>query len=65
MHTSFEYRSSWLDRPAISAITLNWEKVLFGTILILGIVSRFYILGTRVSIFLGFTSKAMAIRMTR
>jgi uncharacterized protein (TIGR03663 family) len=39
---------SWLDRPLVSAITLNWETILFGTILALTFISRFYILGTRV-----------------
>ncbi|HJW90240.1 MAG TPA: flippase activity-associated protein Agl23 [Anaerolineales bacterium] len=41
-------RPSWLDRPLLSVITINWETVLFTGILILAIVSRFYDLGTRV-----------------
>lgn len=39
---------SWLDKPVFSEIKLTWESVLFGVILLLAIVSRFYDLGTRV-----------------
>ena len=48
METTLEKRTSWLDRPVVSAITLNWETILFATILILAVVSRFYDLGARV-----------------
>src|SRR5574338_263032 len=41
-------RSSWLDRPLLSSITLNAETVLFAAILILAIFSRFYLLEPRV-----------------
>jgi uncharacterized protein (TIGR03663 family) len=41
-------KTSWLDRPLLSAITINWETVLFTAIVILGFASRFYDLGTRV-----------------
>ena len=40
--------ASWLDRPLVSAITINWELVLFTTILILATLSRFYNLEARV-----------------
>jgi uncharacterized protein (TIGR03663 family) len=40
--------TSWLDRPLVSTITLNWEIVLFTTLLILAILSRFYSLEARV-----------------
>ena len=36
---SAETRPSWLDRPLLSVITLNWETVLFATILIFAIVT--------------------------
>lgn len=41
-------KTSWLDRPLLGAITINWETVLFTTMVILAIASRFYDLGTRV-----------------
>ncbi len=40
--------SSWLDRPIITSMTLNWETLIFSIILILGILSRFYDLESRV-----------------
>jgi len=40
-------RPSWLERPLASAISINWETVLFATILILAFVTRFYDLGAR------------------
>ncbi len=40
--------TGWLDRPLISAITINWEIVLFTAILILATISRFYNLEARV-----------------
>ncbi|NJN45027.1 MAG: TIGR03663 family protein, partial [Anaerolineae bacterium] len=40
--------SSWLDRPLLSTITINWELVLFVGIVVIAIVTRFYDLGTRV-----------------
>ena len=48
MQSTSENRSSWLDRPVLSAITLNWEKIIFVFILILAVASRFYHLGDRV-----------------
>ena len=41
-------KTSWLDRPLLGAITINWETVLFTVIVIFAVVSRFYDLGTRV-----------------
>src|SRR4030067_1335973 len=48
MQTTLEKRSLWLDRSVLSAITLNSESILFATILILAVISRFYELGARV-----------------
>jgi uncharacterized protein (TIGR03663 family) len=45
---AYREKTSWLDRPLLGAITLNWETALFAAILILTILSRFYDLGTRV-----------------
>ncbi|HEX7976452.1 MAG TPA: flippase activity-associated protein Agl23, partial [Anaerolineales bacterium] len=39
---------SWLDRPLLSVIAVNWETILFAVILIFGIASRFYDVGARV-----------------
>lgn len=39
---------SWLDRPVLSPLTLNWETVLFIAILVLAVVTRFYLLEPRV-----------------
>jgi predicted membrane-bound mannosyltransferase/sugar lactone lactonase YvrE len=47
-HSSPESKPSWLDKPVQNVVTLNWETVLFFTILILAISSRFFDLGTRV-----------------
>jgi DNA-binding beta-propeller fold protein YncE len=41
-------QSSWLDSPVFSSITLNWEIILFVTILLIAFLSRFYELGLRV-----------------
>jgi len=39
---------SWLDRPLMSTLTINWELVLFVSIILIAVVTRFYDLGTRV-----------------
>ncbi len=39
---------TWLDKPLLKVIPLNWETILFAVILILAVASRFYDLGTRV-----------------
>ncbi|HLF89532.1 MAG TPA: flippase activity-associated protein Agl23 [Anaerolineales bacterium] len=44
---SLESRS-WLDRPLLSTITINWELVLFASIVLIAIVTRFFDLGARV-----------------
>lgn len=41
-------KQSWLDRPLLTSITLNWETLLFAAILLLAFISRFYELGLRV-----------------
>jgi predicted membrane-bound mannosyltransferase/sugar lactone lactonase YvrE len=46
--TSSAEKHSWLDRPLIGTITINWETILFTAIVFLAVVSRFYDLGTRV-----------------
>jgi hypothetical protein len=40
--------TSWLDRPLLTSITLNWESLIFAAILILAVITRFYDLGSRV-----------------
>ena len=35
-----EKRESWLDRPILSSVTLNWEFVLFGLVVLLTIITR-------------------------
>ena len=41
-------KTSWLDSTALSDIKISWEVIIFGVILILAILSRFYDLGARV-----------------
>lgn len=48
VHESTEGQSKWLDRPISSLIKLNWETIIFGLILVLAIITRFYDLDTRV-----------------
>jgi uncharacterized protein (TIGR03663 family) len=45
---AYEEKSSWLDRPALSAFTLSWETLLFLAIISLVIITRFYDLESRV-----------------
>ncbi|OQY31053.1 MAG: hypothetical protein B6I38_06415 [Anaerolineaceae bacterium 4572_5.1] len=45
---SSEKSTSWLDRPVFHDINLTWEGVIFGAILLLALISRFYGLGDRV-----------------
>ena len=47
-HTNIESKPSWLDQPIQNVITLNWETILFFTLIILAIGSRFIDLGARV-----------------
>lgn len=46
--TKIESKPSWLDKPVQNVISINWETILFFTILVLAIGSRFFDLGTRV-----------------
>ena len=41
-------KQSWLESSALSNITISWEMIIFGIILLLAILSRFYDLGSRV-----------------
>ena len=41
-------KPSWFESSAISNINISWEMVIFGIILLLAVISRFYDLGTRV-----------------
>ena len=41
-------KPSFLEKPILAAMTINWELVLYGTIFIVALVTRFYDLGTRV-----------------
>ncbi|MEJ2447252.1 MAG: TIGR03663 family protein [Anaerolineales bacterium] len=40
--------ASWLEKPIFSNWNISWEMVLFGVILLLAVLSRFYDLGARV-----------------
>ncbi|MFT5194483.1 MAG: sugar lactone lactonase YvrE [Cellvibrionaceae bacterium] len=46
--TSEAESSLWLQQPLLTAATLDWEKMIWATILILTIVTRFWGLGDRV-----------------
>ena len=46
--TENDKNSSWLERPLLRSVTINAEIVLFVVLLILAVVSRFYILDARV-----------------
>ncbi|HLF28856.1 MAG TPA: flippase activity-associated protein Agl23 [Anaerolineae bacterium] len=39
---------SWLDRPVVSALRLDWEKVLYAAIFVAAVLTRFWDLGARV-----------------
>jgi len=41
-------KKSWLDKTALSNINISWEIIIFGIILLLAVISRFYDLGARV-----------------
>lgn len=45
---SDQQKNSWLDKPLFSNLNISWETVLFGAILLLAVISRFYDLGARV-----------------
>ena len=41
-------KQSFWDRPIFATLTINWEMVLYGLIVMVAFVTRFYILGDRV-----------------
>ncbi len=41
-------RSHWLDRPVFTNLAISWESLIFGLILVVAILSRFYNVGARV-----------------
>jgi len=41
-------KKSWLDTAALSNVNISWETIIFGIIILLAVVSRFYDLGARV-----------------
>ncbi len=48
METPQENRTSWLERPLLTSLNINWETLIFASILILGLLTRFYDLEPRV-----------------
>ena len=48
MSSDLKMQTSWLDQPIFSRIKLNWENILFGIILVIAVISRFYDLESRV-----------------
>ena len=46
--SSDQHNKNWLDRPLFSNWNISWETILFGIILLLAVLSRFYDLGARV-----------------
>ncbi len=46
--TTEQNNKNWLDRAALSNINISWEMILFGIILLIAVLSRFYDLGARV-----------------
>lgn len=47
MQATVERKRSILDRPILSYVTLNWELVLIVGIVLIGLFTRYYDLGTR------------------
>jgi predicted membrane-bound mannosyltransferase/DNA-binding beta-propeller fold protein YncE len=41
-------KTNWLEKPIFSNWNISWEMILFGIILLLAVLSRFYDLGARV-----------------
>lgn len=41
-------KSHWLDKPVFSNLTISWESLIFGLILVAALLSRFYNVGARV-----------------
>ena len=48
MQAEQEHSTTWLDKPVLTNITLNWETLIFVAIIILAFVTRFYDLESRV-----------------
>ncbi|MGW8249503.1 MAG: flippase activity-associated protein Agl23, partial [Anaerolineales bacterium] len=48
MQESTQVRSTWLDRPLLTSLKIDWGVVIFGSLLVLGIFTRFYDLESRV-----------------
>ncbi len=48
MQPQQEKKASWLERTIPLSFTINWETLIFSLILVLGIISRFYDLESRV-----------------
>lgn len=48
MEATREREAAWLDRPLLASITVNWELVIFLSLIALMVVTRFYDLGARV-----------------
>ncbi len=48
MQAKQEQNTAWLDKPILTSFTLNWETLIFVSILILAFVTRFYDLESRV-----------------
>ena len=48
MEPTQEKRTSWLDRPVLTELTINWETLIFTLILITAVFTRFYDLESRV-----------------
>ena len=46
--TTQPQESPWLERPLSAWLSLNWVSLLFGFIIVLTLISRFYMLGVRV-----------------
>ena len=48
MQAKQEQSTTWLDKPILTNITLNWETLIFTALIILAFVTRFYDLESRV-----------------
>lgn len=44
----YEEKTSWLDRPVLSALSLNWETLMLVTIILAAVFTRFFLLEPRV-----------------
>jgi len=46
--SSDQEKKNWLEKPLFANLNISWETILFGIILLLAVLSRFYDLGARV-----------------